>query len=79
MYRFRQSDSERINDIYQGRVYKEHFQPGKFLGNPHNISVTGTTDGVALISLPRLVFGPSTWSLMNYHQRKGKYNVDYCV
>lgn len=58
MYRFRQSDSERINDIYQGRVYKEHFQPGKFLGNPHNISVTGNTDGVDLIKSSKISIWP---------------------
>lgn len=58
MYRFRQSDSERINDIYQGRAYKEHFQPGKFLGNPHNISVTGNTDGVDLIKSSKISIWP---------------------
>lgn len=59
-YRFKrgQIDSQRIGDVYQGHVYQQHFQPGKFLYNPHNVSLTGNTDGVALIKSSKISIWP---------------------
>ncbi|XP_068724371.1 uncharacterized protein [Montipora capricornis] len=50
-YRFRRvkMDSEAIEDVYDGKLYKKYSSPGGFLSNPHNISFLGNSDGVALI------------------------------
>lgn len=50
-YHFRRvkMDSEAIEDVYDGKLYKKYSSPGGFLSNPHNISFLGNTDGVALI------------------------------
>ena len=50
-YRFRRvkMDSEAIEDVYDGKLYKKYSSPGGFLSDPHNISFLGNTDGVALI------------------------------
>ncbi|CAB4028732.1 Hypothetical predicted protein [Paramuricea clavata] len=41
--------NDAIEDVYDGKLYKEFFRPGAFLSHPHNISFLGNTDGVALI------------------------------
>ena len=50
-YRFKRNkeDVGAIEDVYDGELYKKHSCPGDFLSEPHNISLLGNTDGVALI------------------------------
>jgi hypothetical protein len=50
-YRFKRKKAcgDAIEDVYDGRLYKELSGPGGFLSHPHNISFLGNTDGVALI------------------------------
>ena len=48
--RARQSNSDVIQDIYDGEEYRKMMQPGQFLSQPNVLSLTGmvNTDGVAL-------------------------------
>jgi len=50
-YRFQWAkiDSDAIEDVYDGELYKQHSCSGEFLLDPHNISFLGNTDGVTLI------------------------------
>ena len=43
------SNQSSIEDVYDGRLYKELLQPGQFLANPNNISFQLNTDGVSLL------------------------------
>lgn len=80
LYRFKggQTDTVRVDDIYQGRLYKEHFQPGKFLYNPHNISLTANTDGVALIKSSKINIWP-IYMVINELPPKERYSVKCCL
>ena len=48
----RSSDTESVYGIYDGEQYKKHTGPGGFLSPdfPDNISLTISTDGVAVLS-----------------------------
>lgn len=50
-YRFtrKKADKDAVEDVYDGKLYKEFCGAGGFLSNPNNISLLGNTDGVALI------------------------------
>lgn len=37
-----------IEDVYDGKLYKELMKPGAFLNSPFNISFQWNTDGVSL-------------------------------
>ena len=41
--------ADAIEDVYDGKLYKEFVGHGGFLSDPNNISFLGNTDGVALI------------------------------
>ncbi|KAJ7378979.1 hypothetical protein OS493_018773 [Desmophyllum pertusum] len=50
-YRFtrQKQDENGIEDVYDGRLYKELSSENGFLSNPDHISLLGNTDGVALV------------------------------
>ncbi|KAK3916587.1 hypothetical protein KUF71_025702 [Frankliniella fusca] len=66
-----------IEDIYDGRIYKEHVQRG-FLSNPSNISFMWYTDGVSVFNFSNKF---SIWPLylvineLKYKQRVKKENI----
>ena len=50
-YRFQRHkvSDDSIEDVYDGRLYKDFSGPGGFLSSDSNISLLGNTDGVSLI------------------------------
>ena len=50
-YRFQRHkvSDDSIEDVYDGRLYKDFSGPGGFLSSNSNISLLGNTDGVSLI------------------------------
>lgn len=54
-YRFsrvKQSETA-IEDVYDGHLYRKLTANNGFLNSPHNISLLGNTDGVALVRSTR--------------------------
>ena len=49
-YRFQRQklQPDNIEDVYDGKLYRVHMQPGKFLTNPCNVAFQRNTDGVPL-------------------------------
>ena len=49
-YRFQRQklQPDNVEDVYDGKLYRAHMQPGKFLTNPCNVSFQWNTDGVPL-------------------------------
>ena len=72
-YRFEQqkSDEESIEDVYDGKLYRDFSGPGRFLSCASNISLLGNTDGVSLICSTGYGVWPVFWLLMNFCLCKG--------
>ena len=45
-FREKKGNEDNIEDIYDGKIYKEHFDCGKILSHAENISLLYNTDGV---------------------------------
>ncbi|KAK3744830.1 hypothetical protein QZH41_008812 [Actinostola sp. cb2023] len=60
-YRFsrEKENAEAIEDVYDGELYKRHFQNGGFLSSPDNLSFLGNTDGVSVVRSS----GASVWPI----------------
>lgn len=70
----RSSDTESVCDIYDGEQYKKHTEPGGFLSPdfPDNISLTISTDGVAVFKSSKSEVWP-IWIAINELPPKQRY------
>ncbi|XP_051167613.1 uncharacterized protein LOC127285565 isoform X2 [Leptopilina boulardi] len=61
-----------IEDIYDGEMYKQLSEPGNFLSNPHNCSLTLWTDGLKLTESSRATTYPVVLQVneLSPHARK---------
>ena len=66
-----------IEDIYDGRLYKEHSRPGGLLSSPSNISLFWYTDGIPLFKSSSMSLWPLYFTIneLPYKKRMLKENT----
>ncbi len=78
-YRFRREKRQQnnIEDIYDGRIYRNHFENEGFLSDPHNISFMMYTDGVPLFKASNFSIWPLCFVIneLPYQKRMKKDNM----
>lgn len=73
----RKRNAENIEDIYDGREYKKHFDNDGFLSNPNHISFVWNTDGVPVFHSSKFGIWPLYLAVneLPYCQRFTKENM----
>lgn len=82
-YRFTRNDqSTKIEDLYDGDIYKKHVQNDGhgFLNSPHNISFLLNTDGVSVFKSSNVSLWPIYMQIneLPFNKRKLKQNTILC-
>ena len=64
-------------DIYDGRLYRSHFENGGFLSNPHNISFMWYSDGMAVFKSSKFSIWPIYLVIneLNYKERVKRQHI----
>ena len=76
-YRFKHQKkySDHIEDIYDGCIYKKHFENDGFLSNTDNISFLWNTDGIPLLKSSKISIWP-IFLVINELESKHRYKSE---
>ena len=76
-YRFKHQKkySDHIEDIYDGCIYKKHFENDGFLSNTDNISFLWNTDGIPLFKSSKISIWP-IFLVINELESKHRYKSE---